>query len=36
MSAPSKAQIVQPVRIRSRKRVAVTLEVNSAFMEATK
>ena len=36
MGAPSKAQIIQSVRIRSRKRVANTLEVNSACMEVTK
>jgi hypothetical protein len=36
MSAPSKAQIIQSVRIRPRKRVANALEVNSACMEATK
>ena len=36
MSAPSKAQIVQSVKIRPREREAITLEVNLAFMEATK
>ena len=36
MSAPSEAQVIQSVKIRPEEREAITLEVNLAFMEATK
>ena len=36
MGVPSKVQKCQSVKIRSKERVAITLEENFAFMEATK
>ena len=36
MSAPSKVQLIQWVKIRPSERLAITLEVNFAFMEVTK